>query len=313
MKVIDLVKKQRILSIEVIPPDRGKDIDEIFSAIDEIMEFSPSFINVTRHAPEIDYLEFGDRIIKVPKIKRPGTVGVSAAIKNRYNVDVVPHVLCLGMNKFEIEDMLIDLKYLEIENLFVIRGELENRKEMTSEKDGYNHADELVAQISKMNKGIYLYPVENPKSTNFCIGVAGYPEKHYEALNLEEDLKYLKKKIDAGADYVITQMFFDFEIYKNFVEKAREIGINVPIIPGIKPIVQFKSMVKIPSTFFVTIPKEFASAMQEAKTPQEEFKTGTRYMSKLVDKLLNYGVPGIHIFTMGKGKSTKALLEAVYK
>ncbi|HEU24602.1 MAG: 5,10-methylenetetrahydrofolate reductase [Mesoaciditoga sp.] len=313
MKVIDLVKKQRILSIEVIPPDRGKDIDEIFSAIDEIMEFSPSFINVTRHAPEIDYLEFGDRIIKVPKIKRPGTVGVSAAIKNRYNVDVVPHVLCLGMNKFEIEDMLIDLKYLEIENLFVIRGELENRKEMASEKDGYNHADELVAQISKMNKGIYLYPVENPKSTNFCIGVAGYPEKHYEALNLEEDLKYLKKKIDAGADYVITQMFFDFEIYKNFVEKAREIGINVPIIPGIKPIVQFKSMVKIPSTFFVTIPKEFASAMQEAKTPQEEFKTGTRYMSKLVDKLLNYGVPGIHIFTMGKGKSTKALLEAVYK
>ncbi len=313
MKVIDLVKKQRILSIEVIPPDRGKDIDEIFSAIDEIMEFSPSFINVTRHAPEIDYLEFGDRIIKVPKIKRPGTVGVSAAIKNRYNVDVVPHVLCLGMNKFEIEDMLIDLKYLEIENLFVIRGELENRKEMASEKDGYNHADELVAQISKMNKGIYLYPVENPKSTNFCIGVAGYPEKHYEALNLEEDLKYLKKKIDAGADYVITQMFFDFEIYKNFVEKAREIGINVPIIPGIKPIVQFKSMVRIPSTFFVTIPKEFASAMQEAKTPQEEFKTGTRYMSKLVDKLLNYGVPGIHIFTMGKGKSTKALLEAVYK
>ncbi len=312
MKVIDLVKKQKILSIEVIPPDRGKDIDEIFSAIDEIMEFSPSFINVTRHAPEIDYIEFEGKIIRVPKIKRPGTVGVGAAIKNRYNVDVVPHVLCLGMNKFEIEDMLIDLKYLEIENLFVIRGELDNRK-ITFEKDGYNHADELVDQISKMNKGIYLYPVENPKPTNFCVGVAGYPEKHYEALNMEEDLKYLKKKINAGADYVITQMFFDFEIYKNFVERAREIGINVPIIPGIKPIVQFKSMIKIPSTFFVSIPKEFVCAMQEAKTPQEEFKIGTRYMSKLVDKLLNYGVPGIHIFTMGKGRSTRALLEAVYK
>ncbi|BBJ27636.1 methylenetetrahydrofolate reductase [Athalassotoga saccharophila] len=312
MKVIDLVKRQRILSIEVIPPDRGRDIDEIFSAIDEIMEFSPSFINVTRHAPEIDYIEFEDRIIKVPKIRRPGTVGVSAAIKNRYNVDVVPHVLCLGMNKFEIEDMLIDLKYLEIENVFVIRGELENKKEI-DERDGYKHADELVDQISKMNKGIYLYPVENPKPTNFCIGVAGYPEKHYEALNMEEDLKYLKKKIDAGADYVITQMFFDFEIYKNFVERSREIGINVPIIPGIKPIVQFKSMVKIPSNFFVSIPKEFVFAMQEARTPQEEFKIGTRYMSKLVDKLLNYGVPGIHIFTMGRGKSTKALLEAIYK
>lgn len=312
MKVVELIKKQRILSIEIIPPDRGRDIDEIFSSIDEIMDFSPNFINVTRHAPEINYLELDEKIVKVPKVKKPGTVGVSAAIKNKYNVDVVPHVLCLGMNKFEIEDMLIDLKYLGIENLFVVRGELENKKEMRFEKDSYVHANDLVAQISRMNRGLYLYPIENPKPTNFCVGVAGYPEKHYEALNLEEDLKYLKQKVEAGADYIITQMFFDFEIYKNFVEMAREIGINVPIIPGIKPIVQMKSMLKIPSTFFVSIPNAFVSMMQQARTPQEEFKVGTKYMSELVDKLLNYGVPGIHIFTMGRGKSTRALLEVVF-
>ncbi len=245
MRVIDMIKKQRILSFEILPPDRGQDIDEIFSAIDEIMEFSPSFINITRHAPEISYVEIDNRIVKIPKVRKPGTVGVSAAIKSRYNVDVVPHVLCVGMNKFEIEDMLIDFKYLGIENVFVIRGEIENRKALTFEEDNYHHASELVKQISNMNKGIYLYPIENPKPTNFCIGVAGYPEKHYEALNFEEDMKNLKKKVDAGANYIITQMFFDFELYKRFVERAREIGIDVPIIPGIKPIVQTKSMLKV--------------------------------------------------------------------
>jgi methylenetetrahydrofolate reductase (NADPH) len=311
MRVIDAMKKQRILSLEILPPDRGQDIDEIFFTIDELMKFSPSFINITRHAPEISYVEIGDRIVKIPKVRKPGTVGVSTAIKNRYNVDVVPHVLCMGMSKFEIEDMLIDFKYLDIENVFVIRGEIENKREFTFEKDNYYHANELVEQISNMNKGIYLYPVDNPKPTNFCIGIAGYPEKHYEAMNFDEDMKNLKKKVDAGANYIITQMFFDFNVYKNFVERAREFGINVPIIPGIKPIVQTKSMLKIPSTFFVNIPNDLVVAMQEARSPKEEFEVGTKYMAKLVEKLFDYGVSGIHVFTMGKGKSTKALLERI--
>jgi len=313
VKVIDAVKEKQILSLEIVPPDRGQDIDEIFSTIDELMNFSPSFINVTRHAPEVEYLEIEDQIMKVQKVKRPGNVGLSAAIKNRYNIDVVPHVLCTGMNKFQIEDMLIDFKYLEIENLFVIRGEMENKKALIFEKDGYTHANELVEQISKMNKGIYTYPVDNAKPTDFCIGVAGYPEKHYEALNLNDDLKNLKKKVDAGASYIITQMCFDFDVYKTFVEKAKEMGINVPIIPGIKPLVQAKSMFKIPSAFFVSIPSDFVISMQEARTPKEEFEIGTGYMAKLVEKLLDYKVPGIHLFTMGKGKSTKALLERIFR
>jgi len=312
LKVTDAVQKRRILSLEILPPDRGQEIDEIFSTIDELMRFSPAFINITRHASETSYIEFDDRIIKVPNVKKPGTVGVSAAIKNRYNVDVVPHVLCMGMNKFEIEDMLIDLKYLNIENVFVIRGEIENKREIDPEKDNYHHANELVEQISNMNKGVYIYPVNNPKPTNFCIGVAGYPEKHYEALNFEEDMKNLKKKVDAGANYIITQMFFDFYVYKNFVEKARDYGINIPIIPGIKPIVQTKSMLKIPSTFFINIPNDLVVAMQEARTPKEEFEVGTKYMAKLVKELFDYGAPGIHVFTMGKGKSTKALLERIF-
>lgn len=312
MKVTELIKKQRILSLEILPPDRGQEIDEIFSTIDELMRFSPSFINITKHAPEISYIEIDGGITKIPKVKKPGTVGVSAAIKNRYNVDVAPHVLCMGMNKFEIEDMLIDFKYLDIENIFVIRGEIENKREIDLEKDNYHHANELVEQISNMNKGVYIYPVNNPKPTNFCIGVAGYPEKHYEALNFEEDMKNLKKKVDAGANYIITQMFFDFRVYKNFVEKARDYGINIPIIPGIKPIVQTKSMLKIPRTFFINIPNDLVAAMQEARTPKEEFEVGTKYMAKLVKELFDYGVPGIHVFTMGKGISTKALLERIF-
>ncbi len=311
MKVNDLIKEKRILSLEILPPDRGQDIDDIFSTIDDLIEFSPSFINITKHAPENEYLEIENRLIKVPKVKKPGTVGVSAAIKNRYNIDVVPHILCIGMNKFQIEDMLIDFRYLDIENLFVIRGEIENKRDFISEKDGYTHANELVEQIAMMNKGVYIYPIENPRPSGFCIGVAGYPEKHYEAPNFEEDIKHLKKKIDSGANYIITQMFFDFDVYKHFVERARSFGINVPIIPGIKPVVQTKSMLKIPSTFFVNIPASFVNAMQEARTPKEEFGIGTNYMAKLVNKLLEYDVPGIHIFTMGKGKSAKALLERV--
>lgn len=312
MKVTDRIKKAQILSIEILPPSRGEGVEEIFTVLDNLMVFPINFINITRHAPEMTYLELPDKIIKVPKVKRPGTVGLTAALMNRYKIDVVPHVLCYGMNKYQIEDMLIDLHLIGVQNLFVVRGEYENQSDSV-EKDSYQHAADLVRQISKMNRGEYLYPCENPHPTDFCIGVAGYPEKHFEAPNMQEDLKHLKEKIEAGADYVITQMIFDFDVYTRFLELTHELGVNVPIIPGIKPIVNLKSIYSIPKKFFVNIPNSLLVSMQEARTPKEEFEIGTKYMAKLAEKLLTYGVPGIHIFTMGRGQSTKALLEAIYR
>lgn len=311
MKVTERISKGQILSIEILPPSRGQSIDEIYQVLDSLMIFPINFINVTRHAPQMTYLELSDRIIKVPKVKRPGTVGLTAALMNRYKIDVVPHVLCFGMDKYQIEDMLIDLHLIGVENVFVIRGEYEDSTE-SEDKDTYKHAVDLVRQISRMNNGEYLYPCENARPTDFCIGVAGYPEKHFESPNLQEDLKHLKEKIDSGANYVITQMVFDFDVYKDFVEMSRELGIKVPIIPGIKPIVNLKSIYSIPKKFFVNIPHAFLLQMQQARSPKEEFEIGTKFMAKLAERLLSFGAPGIHIFTMGKGQSTKALMEAVF-
>jgi len=312
MKVIEKIKKEQILSIEILPPNRGEDMNQIFSVVENLMDFSPSFVNVTRHAPEATYVELNGHIKKVPKLKRPGSVGVTAALMNRYNIDVVPHILCTDMNKYQIEDTLIDLHFIGVQNLFVIRGECENRTVSHVGKDMHSHASELVEQISNMNKGKYLYPCENPRPTDFCIGVAGYPEKHFESPNLQEDIRYLKKKIDAGADYVITQMVFDFDVYKRFSEIARESGVLVPIIPGIKPIVNLRSIYRIPKKFFVTIPETLLSKMHQARTSKEEFEIGTTYMANLAEKLLSEGAPGIHVFTMGKGRSARALLEKVF-
>ncbi|MEJ5228817.1 MAG: methylenetetrahydrofolate reductase [Pseudothermotoga sp.] len=312
VKVTDRIKQGQILSIEILPPSRGEGVEEIFKVLDNLMVFPINFINITKHAPEMTYLELQDKIIKVPKVKRPGTVGLTAALMKKYKIDVVPHVLCYGMNKYQIEDMLIDLHLIGVQNLFVIRGEYENQSD-SAEKDSYQHAVDLVRQISKMNQGEYLYPCENAHPTDFCIGVAGYPEKHFEAPNMQEDLKHLKEKIEAGANYVITQMIFDFDVYTRFLELTHEYGINVPIIPGIKPIVNLKSIYSIPKKFFVNIPHSFLVSMQEARTPKEEFEIGTKYMAKLAEKLLTFGAPGIHIFTMGRGQSTKALLEAIYQ
>ncbi|HOJ87942.1 MAG TPA: methylenetetrahydrofolate reductase [Pseudothermotoga sp.] len=311
MKVTERISKGQILSIEILPPSRGQSIDEIYQVLDSLMIFPINFINVTRHAPQMTYLELSDRIIKVPKVKRPGTVGLTAALMNRYKIDVVPHVLCFGMDKYQIEDMLIDLHLIGVENVFVIRGEYEDSTE-SEDKDTYKHAVDLVRQISRMNNGEYLYPCENAQPTDFCIGVAGYPEKHFESPNLQEDLKHLKEKIDSGANYVITQMVFDFDVYRDFVEMSRELGIKVPIIPGIKPIVNLKSIYSIPKKFFVNIPHAFLLQMQQARSPKEEFEIGTKFMAKLAERLLSFGAPGIHIFTMGKGQSTKALMEAVF-
>jgi len=315
MKFIDAIKSQKkpLISIEIIPPDKGGRIDKIFNSIDKLIVFSPKFINVTNHQPDFVYQEINGEIRKIPKNPKAGTIGVSVAIQNRYHVDSIPHFICGGVNRFQIEDMLIELQYLGIDNIFVVRGDpLPGKREFISEKNGYVHANELIKQISDLNKGIYSFPIENALPTDYCIGAAAYPEKHYEALNMEKDIFYVKKKVDQGAHYIITQMFFNFDYYKKFVKKVREIGIDVPIIPGVKPIVREKFLKTIPRAFFINIPNKLVKAFENARTKKEEFEAGTSYMTELTEKLLDFGVPGIHIFTMGQGKSAYALLDRVF-
>jgi 5,10-methylenetetrahydrofolate reductase len=301
LKVTEMVKERRIISIEIIPPKRGEDVENIYRTLDKLMNYDISFISITRHPVEVDYIEYEDKIVKVHKVKRPGTLGLTAALMNRYRIDVVTHLICVGMSKFEMEDMLIDLDIMGVDNVFVIRGETASSVENYNKGD-YKYAVELVRQIKDLNMGKYLYTSAKP--TNFCVGVAGYPEKHYESPNLETDLKFLKQKVDAGAGYIITQMVFDAQVYKDFVERCRSIGINVPIIPGVKPVVSKSSVFNIPKKFFVTIPQRFVEAIDNAKTKEEEFKVGIRFTVELVEKLIEYGAPGIHIFTMGRGEES---------
>ncbi len=315
MKISDVLGKSEspVISLEFIPPPRGSSVEEVFRAVDYLLDFSPQFVNVTNHPSKIDYKEINGKIVKVPLSKRPGTIGLCAAIKHRYkNLEVVPHLICAGHTKYRLEDILIELNYLGINNVFVIRGDPSYDENFGPSQDEWRYAKELVEQIANMNRGVYLYPIENAVSTDFCIGVAGYPEKHHEAPNLYDNITRLKEKVDAGADYIITQMFFSFEVYKRFVELTRNAGIKVAIIPGIKPVVSSKSLRRIPKRFFVDIPQILLNSMEEAKTPKEEWKVGISYMAKLVDKLLANGAPGVHVFTMGRGKSARSLLEAVF-
>lgn len=322
MRIIDKIKEKKIVSIEVLPPDRGQDLSVIFETLDQLMEFPIDFISVTRHPPLPSYFEIRDQKVYTNKIERPGSFGTTVALKNRYHIDLMPHILCYGMNKYEIEDLLIDLNLIGIENLFVIRGDYNDRllnKQIYSdinyrknENDFYTKAIELVKQIDDMNHGKYLFPCEKTTSTNFCVGVAAYPEKHYESPNIDCDLQHLKEKIEAGANFIITQMVFDYKILKNFIERIKHIGINIPVIVGIKPIISLNSLYNLPKKFFINIPQTFIMKMESAKSKEEEFKIGIKYMSDFVKKLLNLDISGIHIFTMGKGNSTKVLLRKIY-
>ncbi|NOZ13231.1 MAG: 5,10-methylenetetrahydrofolate reductase [Acidobacteria bacterium] len=315
MKMTDVLSKAEtpVLSLEITPPDRGRSVDELFSAIEGLMDFTPKFISVTYHQPHTVYEEVDGIIRRRPKRKKPGTVGISAAIKNRYGVTTIPHLICGGFDRFETEDALIDLHYLGMKNILALRGDpAPGHTRFVAEKDGHRYASELVTQISAMNRGEYIDELDNAVSTDFCIGVAGYPEKHSEAPNLDKDLFFLKKKVDAGADFIITQMFFSFDSFRRFVEKARETGITVPIIPGIKPVTNRRQIEQIPRLFFATMPQELVQAVEGAKTASEAFNGGTRYMAKLFRQLLNFGVPGIHLFIQEKSDDSRALLSAVY-
>lgn len=314
MQVIEAINnaKELLISLEITPPVKGQSIESIYKTLDSLMPYKPSFISVTYHQPQVVYEEKDGVIYRIPKRKKAGTVGICAAITNYYNIETIPHFICGGFSKFETEDALIDLHYLGITNILALRGDPPlGYNTFIPEKDGHKHASELIKQISNMNNGIYLETLEDAKPTNFCIGCAGYPEKHFEAPNFEKDLQFLKYKVEQGAHYIITQMFYDFSVFKRFVERAREIGIKVPIIPGIKPIKQVSQLNALPRLFHISFPNDLVAAMENARTPEQADKIATEKMVQLCQKLIDFKVPAIHVYTMGTAKSTKDLLQGL--
>jgi methylenetetrahydrofolate reductase (NADPH) len=303
-------RKKTLVSLEITPPEKGHSIQVIYDAIDRLMPYSPSFINVTYHQQRIVYEELDGKIVKVPKRKKPGTVGICTALANRYRVETVPHLICGGFNRYETEDALIDLQYLGFENLFVIRGDPPpDYKGFLPEPDGHHNAWQLVEQISQLNRGQYLENLDDAIPTNFCVGVAGYPEKHYEAPNLTEDIKNLKAKVDKGASYILTQMVFSAEMFETFVKKAREAGINVPIIPGIKVIVNRDQLTSIPRDFYVSLPEELVNRIMEQEDKAAARQSGIDFTAGLCKDLIDLGAPCLHFYTLGKTSATAEVMK----
>lgn len=305
MKIIDHIAqaKDTLISFEVLPPLKGKGIEALYRHLDPLMEFKPSFINVTYHRSEHVFKKRADGgFEKVVIRKRPGTESICAAIMNKYNVDTVPHLICGGFSVNETEDALLNLQYLGIDNVLVLRGDAaKNESAFEPEADGHKYASDLLKQVINLNSGIYLE--EDLKATNkttFCIGVAGYPEKHFEAPNMQTDLRYLKAKVDAGADFIVTQMFFDNEKYYAFVKTCREFGINVPIIPGLKPIYSRKQLTVLPKTFHIDIPADLSNEILKCKTDEEVEKVGIEWLLLQSKDLKKNKVPVLHYYTLGK-------------
>lgn len=297
--------KETLLSFEVLPPLKGKSIHSIYDHLDPLMEFKPSWINVTYHRSESMFKKKGDGTFeKIEVRKRPGTVGICASVMNHYKIDAVPHFICGGFNKRETEDALIDLNFLGVDNVLVLRGDAaKNESSFEPEPGGNTYAIDLLKQVGDLNNGIYLdKDIENGGKTNFCIGVAGYPEKHFEAPNLEIDLQRLKEKVDAGACYIMTQMFFDNQKFFDFVRSCRDMGIDVPIIPGLKPITSKKQLSILPRIFHVDIPTDLSNAIMKSKTDTEVEQVGTEWLTQQSKELKAFGVPVLHYYTLGKPK-----------
>ena len=305
MKVIEHLKQTQAthVSFEVLPPLKGKGINALWDHLDPLIEFEPSFINVTYHRSESMFKRKSDGTFeKVEVRKRPGTVGICAAIMNRYKVDAVAHLICGGFSKQETEDALIDLNFLGVDNVLVLRGDApKNESFFEPEPGGHKYAIELLQQVMNMNNAIYLEEdLKNAVKTNFSIGVAGYPEKHFECPNLQTDLLFLKAKLDAGADYVVTQMFYDNKKYFEYVKACREIGIEAPIVPGLKPITSKKQLTVIPRTFHVDIPEELSTEILKCKTDKDVEEVGTEWLLQQSKELKAANVPVLHYYTLGK-------------
>ena len=306
MKVCEHLKQangKTLFTIEILPPLKGENIRSLFDNIDPLMEFKPPFIDVTYHREEYVYKKMPSGLLeKRTTRKRPGTVGICAAIQNNYKIDTVPHIICGGFSREETENALIDLHFLGIDNILVLQGDaIKTESRFVPEPDGYKFASELLEQVVKMNKGLYLDDeLQNMSPTGFCVGVAGYPEKHFSAPNLKADLKYLKLKVDLGAEYIVTQMFFNNQKYFEFVDECRKAGINVPIIPGIKPLTGKGQLTILPKTFHIDIPEELSEEVEKCKDNAAAKEVGIEWCIKQSKELVKHNVPTLHFYSMGK-------------
>ena len=316
MKVTEHLEsaKNPFISFEIIPPKRGGDIQSLLKLVDDLAQYKPPFIDITSHAAEVVYEETSTGLKRKTKRKRPGTLGICALIQKKYNIDAVPHILCKGFTREETEDLLIDLQYLGIDNVLALRGDpIPGEKHYVPERGGHAFAASLVRQIANLNKGNYLHEeIENESKSNFCVGVAGYPEKHFEAINMKTDLRYLKEKVDAGADYIITQIFYDNSKYFDFVKTCRAAGINVPIIPGIKPITRKTHVQFIPKTFNIDFPDALGNQLDACTTDSDVHEVGVNWTVKQAKELIDFGVPVIHFYTMGRSKAVREIASQVF-
>lgn len=316
MKVTEHIAnaKRTLFTFEILPPLKGYSIQNIHETIDPLIDFHPSFIDVTYHREEVVYKHRAGGLLEKKTVrKRPGTVGITAAIKFKYKVDVVPHIICGGFNREETENALIDLNFLGIDSVLAIRGDnLKSDKYFSPEPDGHSFAIDLVKQIGEMNKGSYLdEELLNMTPTDFCIGVAGYPEKHLEAPNIQSDIKHLKQKVEAGAEYIVTQMFFDNQKYFEFVKRCRDAGIEIPIIPGLKPLSTLRQLLILPQIFNIDIPDELVLEAEKCKDNSRVRELGVEWAIKQSKELIYFGVPVLHYYTMGKSDNIAKIAKAV--
>jgi len=317
MKITEHINnaKKTLFSFEILPPLKGESIDSLYNHIDPLMEFDPPFIDVTYHREEFVYKKRENGLLEKKSIrKRPGTVGICAAIKNKYDVDTVPHIICGGFTREETENALIDLNFLGIDNVLLLQGDaIKTEGRFVPEPEGHAFASDLIAQVVSMNNGQYLdNDLLNATPSAFCIGVAGYPEKHFAAPNLKTDLKYLKMKVDLGADYVVTQMFYDNQKFFSFVEECRKAGITVPIIPGLKPITTKRQLNVLPQIFYIDIPEELSDAVEKCKTKEAVREVGIEWSVRQSKELMDYGVPVLHYYSMGKSTSIYSIAKELF-
>jgi methylenetetrahydrofolate reductase (NADPH) len=312
MKVIEHLEKatNTLISFEIIPPKRGGNVKQLLQVLDDIVKYNPPFIDITSHAAEVIYEETprGEMQMKV-KRKRPGTLGLCALIQNKYNIDAVPHVLCSGFTREETEDFLIEIHYLGIDNVLAVRGDdSAYKKPLKYGRSANEYAVDLVQQIIDLNKGKYIEEdLLDAEPMDICVGVGGYPEKHFEAPNINVDVKHTKAKIDAGASYIVTQMFFSNEHFYNYLDLCRNAGINVPIIPGLKVITSKAQIRSLPKNFFIDIPQDLADEIEKAK-PEHVVEIGINWTLKQVEDLLNHNVPAIHFYVMQNSQPIKTLM-----
>jgi methylenetetrahydrofolate reductase (NADPH) len=317
LKITEHIRQahRTLFSFEILPPLKGEGIQALFASIDRLMEFNPSFIDVTYHREEYVYRDAGNGLLeKRVTRKRPGTVGIAAAIMNKYQIDTVPHLICGGFTREETENALIDLNFLGIENVLALRGDpIKSEGVFVPEPKGHKSSTELISQIVSMNQGHYLFDdLKDPAPTNFCVGVAAYPEKHFESPNLVADLKFLKEKIEHGGEYIVTQLFFDNRKFFDFVRLCREMDINVPIIPGLKPLTSKKQLTALPRFFHIDIPVDLVNEVENCKNDQEVQQLGIDWCTQQARELMAFGVPCLHFYSMSRSTSVQQIASRLF-